>query len=201
MIGRIAEHVVHHHRVGHRRENRAEAVFPVQTLIDERHRLAHRALARAALGNRPSTARSTGIDDTEKAEPADVLMRRARRHAGVHRCAALNSSSMRTRRGLRASGRLALSTSSGTMTVRAQYDTFDRWNGNHIGSSVISTGIIGTARHDTTPKSASWMRVKHVHGFRAAVRENRASGARTMCSASHGIADHLQREVRLRRSR
>src|SRR5258708_2387334 len=73
--------------------------------------------------------------------------------------ASKNSSSIRTPFGLRAFGRFAFSTSSGTITVRAQYDTFDKWNGNHSGKSVISTGIMGTARHDTTPNSASKIRV------------------------------------------
>ncbi len=94
-----------------------------------------------------------------------------------------NSSSIRTRRGLRATGRFAFSTSNGTITVRAQYDTFDRWNGNHCGNSMISTGIIGTARHDTTPNNASRIRV-NTFTASAPPFARIASRARTMCSAS-----------------
>ena len=39
-------------------------------------------------------------------------------------------------------------------TVRAQYDTFDRWNGNQRGSSMISTGISGTLCFDTPSDSS-----------------------------------------------
>src|SRR3546814_7807249 len=53
-----------------------------------------------------------------------------------------------------------MTTSSGAITVRDQYDTFDRWKGNQRGSSMISTGISGTARHGTCPKRARAMRVK-----------------------------------------
>ena len=67
---------------------------------------------------------------------------------------------MRTPRGLRARGRNADSTSSGTSTVRVQYDTFDRWNGDQRGSSASSTGIAGAASHGTCPNSASRIRVK-----------------------------------------
>ncbi len=47
IIRRLAEHLVHHHGVGHRRIDRAEAVFAVQPLLDERDR-ADRWRGRAA---------------------------------------------------------------------------------------------------------------------------------------------------------
>ena len=50
------------------------------------------------------------------------------------------------------------STNSGTITVRDQYDTLSRWNGNHFGSRVISTGICGTARQERMANSASRMK-------------------------------------------
>ena len=62
-----------------------------------------------------------------------------------------NSSSMRTPLAFFARGLSASSTSSGTMTVRLQYEILSRWNGNHFGSSIISTGIIGTARQEIWP--------------------------------------------------
>ena len=67
---------------------------------------------------------------------------------------------MVTPRGFRARGFSACSTSSGTITVRAQYEILSRWNGNQLGSSMISTGMIGTLRQGITPKSASSARVK-----------------------------------------
>ena len=41
------------------------------------------------------------------------------------------------------------------MTVRLQYEILSRWNGNQRGSSMISTGITGTALQGMTPNSAS----------------------------------------------
>ena len=69
------------------------------------------------------------------------------------------------------------------MTVRDQYDTLSRWNGNHLGSSMISTGITGTARHGTWPNRASVMRVNTLH--RAAPPCARiALRARRICGSS-----------------
>ena len=94
-----------------------------------------------------------------------------------------NSSGIATLRGLRATGRSAISTSSGTITVRDQYDTFDRWNGNHSGRCMISSGITGTARHGTWPNSASCARVNTL--VRSAPPAARiACRARAMCGAS-----------------
>ncbi|OIQ65198.1 hypothetical protein GALL_532460 [mine drainage metagenome] len=86
-------------------------------------------------------------------------------------------------RGLRALGRSPISTSSGTITVRDQYDTFDRWNGNHSGRCMISSGITGTACHGTAPNSASCARVNtFVRSAPPAARI--ASRARCICGAS-----------------
>ena len=46
MAFRIAEHVEHHHAVGHRRKDRAEAVLAVEALADPRGGAIDRALAR-----------------------------------------------------------------------------------------------------------------------------------------------------------
>ena len=62
-----------------------------------------------------------------------------------------NSSSIVTPRGLIALGFSACNTSSGTITVRAQYEILSMWNGNHFGSSMISTGITGTLFQRITP--------------------------------------------------
>ena len=58
---------------------------------------------------------------------------------------------MVTPRGFLAWGFNACSTSSGTITVRAQYEILSMWKGNHFGSSMISTGITGTLFHGITP--------------------------------------------------
>ncbi len=63
----------------------------------------------------------------------------------------VNSSRTPIPRGFLARGFFTCSTKSGTITVRAQYDTLSRWNGNHRGSSITSTGITGTAFHGTSP--------------------------------------------------
>ena len=80
--------------------------------------------------------------------------------------------------GLRARGRSAISTSSGTRTVRDQYEILSMWNGNQLGSSMISTGMTGTARHGTSPNRASMMRVKTLQRARAAARQDRRAGPR-----------------------
>ncbi len=92
-----------------------------------------------------------------------------------------NSSSMPTPSGLRACGFIAISTSSGTITVRAQYDILDRWNGNQRGSSMISTGITGTARHGHDAEQRQQDAREHVALDRAAAREDRL--ARASCAA------------------
>ncbi len=93
------------------------------------------------------------------------------------------SSRMVTPRGFFASGRFAMSTSSGAITVRDQYDTLLRWNGNHSGRSMISTGMTGTARHVSSPNSASCIRVKTL-ACAAPPAARMASRARAMCGAS-----------------
>ena len=80
---------------------------------------------------------------------------------------------------MRARGRNAISTSSGTRTVRDQYEIFSMWKGNQAGSSMISTGITGTARHGTSPHNASMIRVKTLQ-FRAPPRARIAARARCM---------------------
>ena len=135
-------------------------------------------------GNRPSVTRSTPSTARKNANQL-LLWWPERGSRPVVTGAPRNSSSIRTPRGLRATGRFAFSTSSGTITVRAQYDTFDRWNGNHFGSSMISTGIIGTAYHVTTPNSASRMRV-NTFAASAPPWARMHSRARTICSASTG---------------
>ena len=94
-----------------------------------------------------------------------------------------NSSSIRTPFGLRAFGFFSISTSNGTMTVRLQYETLSRWNGNHLGNSMISIGITGTARQETNPNSASMMRVNTL-AREAPPRARIASRAVHMCGAS-----------------
>ena len=69
------------------------------------------------------------------------------------------------------------------MTVRLQYEILSRWNGNHRGSSMISTGITGTARHGMMPNCASRSRVNTFERD-APPRCRIASRARRMWSAS-----------------
>ena len=97
----------------------------------------------------------------------------------------VNNSPIVTPRGLRAVGRSAISTRSGTRTVRDQYDTLSIWNGNQPGSSMISTGMTGTARHGTSPHSASMIRV-NTFDWRAPPRARINSRARAICGASTG---------------
>ncbi len=110
--------------------------------------------------------------------------------------ASRKSSSILTPLGLRARGFSACSTSKGTMTVRLQYEILSRWNGNHFGSSMISTGITGTARQVTNAERCQHQTGEHV-GARCpparAYRLARASHVRSL----DGVADHLEREIGL----
>ena len=65
------------------------------------------------------------------------------------------------------------------MTVRLQYEILSRWNGNHRGNSMTSTGITGTACHGMKPNSASMIRVKTL-ARSAPPRARTASRARRM---------------------
>ncbi len=96
---------------------------------------------------------------------------------------ARNSSSMVTPLGLRALAFFTCSTKSGTMTVRLQYEILSRWIGNQRGSSMISTGITGTALQGMNPNSASISRVNTL-ARAAPPRDRIASRARAMCGAS-----------------
>ncbi len=69
------------------------------------------------------------------------------------------------------------------MTVRLQYEILSRWKGNHFGSSMISTGMTGTARQEMKPNSASISRV-NTFDRDAPPRERMASRARAICGAS-----------------
>ncbi len=139
------------------------------------------ALCRAARGKAGSTRRSTessALKTRPHGERYGPLIQSRTRSGGVR-----NSSATPTPRGLRARGRSAISTSSGTITVRDQYDTLERWKKNQRGRCMISTGITGTARHGTCPNSANWQRVKTL--VRSAPPAARiAARARAMWGAS-----------------
>ncbi len=133
---------------------------------------------RVRLGNNGSVARNT-LSTPRKNQNHDAFCCGAFGVGGSVAGGSTNSSSMRTPLALRARGRFAISTNSGTITVRLQYEILSRWNGNHFGSSMISTGIIGTARHGTKPNKASMMRVNTL-ARSAPPRESTASRARRM---------------------
>ena len=59
IVRRLAQRLVHHHGVGHRRIDRAEAVFAVQPLLDEGDRARRSRAARSFFGNSGSITRST----------------------------------------------------------------------------------------------------------------------------------------------
>ena len=71
-----------------------------------------------------------------------------------------------------------------------------RWNGDHIGSSMISIGSTGTARQVSTPKNASRKRVNTLTVGGAAARADRLARPHHVRRID-GIADHLQREIGL----
>ncbi|MNQ92615.1 hypothetical protein D3C85_1080460 [compost metagenome] len=140
------------------------------------------ARARRLRGNSGSATRTTA-SSARNTPTQSGLWCGARAGSRVDWAGRRNSSSMPILRGLRARGRRLFSTSSGTITVRAQYETLERWNGNHCGSSMISTGIIGTACHGITPYRASRVRVKTLLAS-APPMPWMAARARRMCAAS-----------------
>ena len=89
-----------------------------------------------------------------------------------------------------------MSTSSGTITVRDQYDTFERWKKNQRGRCMISTGITGVARHGTWPNSANWTRQNTLARSAPPIRRMQSRGRHHMRRV-HRIADRLQCEIRL----
>src|SRR6185312_14777636 len=168
---RHTEAIEHHHRICHRRINSAEPVLAINAFADEIDRGIDRPLARAFRHQRLDRAQYV----VAQIEP---LAR-----GGFACVPGANSSCTVMPRGLRARGFFAISTSNGTITVRDQYDTFVRWNGNQRGKRMISTGITGTAVQGSSPKSASWMRVKTL-ACAAPPAARIACRARTICAAS-----------------
>ena len=75
--GRIAERVVHHHGVGHGREDGAQAVLAVQPLVDEGLRPWRWRAWCEAFGKRGSATRSTASRAKKKARPRLLLVRAA----------------------------------------------------------------------------------------------------------------------------
>ena len=108
------------------------------------------ARCRVRLGNSGSAARST-LSTPRKNQNHDAFCCGAF-GVGPSDCGgSRNNSPIETPLAFTARGFFAISTRSGTMTVRLQYEILSRWNGNHFGNSMISTGISGTACHGTMP--------------------------------------------------
>ncbi len=80
IVRRLAERLIHHDGVGHRRINRAQAVFAVQPFFDERNRRVDRARAKLLRKQRLEHAQHT-VQSAEQEKPAPALMRRFRRHS------------------------------------------------------------------------------------------------------------------------
>ena len=195
IVRRIAERVEHHHAVGHRREDRAETVLAVEPLahpgLGERNRALPRALGKQRLGGVQHV-----VDSAEEPEPRRLLLRRLL--APAPRSAAARGTARRSGYswGCAPAACSAISTSIGTMTVRLQYEILSRWNGNHRGSSMISTGIAGTARQGMKPNSAS-ITLANTLARAAPPRARMASRARAICGASIGSPIDLEREIGL----
>src|SRR6266849_10240526 len=68
-----------------------------------------------------------------------------------------HSSSSEKWDGSHLTGLRSMTTRSGTMTVRDQYETSYRLKKNQGGDSMISTGMAGTPFQSYSPNSASWI--------------------------------------------
>ncbi len=82
------------------------------------------------------------------------------------------------------------------MTVRLQYEILSRWKGNHFGSSITSTGIIGTARQEICAVERQQRAGEDVGAGGAAAGADRLAGAAHVVGVDR-IADHLEREIGL----
>ena len=72
----IAQSVIHHHRIGHGREDRPQAVLTVQALVHEGLGLGDGALA-GCLGKQALAGVQDRIEGEEKRRPQDLLVRAA----------------------------------------------------------------------------------------------------------------------------
>ena len=184
---------IHHHAVGHRRKNRAEPVLAVEPLADPGHRAIDGALPRA-FGKQRLAARST-LSTARKNQNHDAFCCGAFGVGPSDRGGSRNSSSMVTPcADSRARGFFAMQHQQRHDHGAAQYEILSRWNGNHRGSSMISTGITGTARHGTMPYSASRQRVNTLAALGAAAQADRLAGAAHV-RRLRLVADHLEREI------
>jgi len=119
MILRIPEDFEHHHAVGHRRVNGAQATVAIEPLGDELDRACDGAPAHRGREPRLRGAQND-VDDAEQREPARILVRRPFGRSEVAWIFQRNNSSIATPRRFLASGLRARRTRSGTMTVRPQ---------------------------------------------------------------------------------
>ena len=103
---------------------------------------------------------------------------------------------MCTSRGFLARGLRVHRMNSGTMTVRDQYDTLSRWNGNQLRQQHDLDGDVGHAAPGHLAEQRQRDAREHVGARRAAALENR--GARAHHVRRIGlVARELQRVVGL----
>ena len=119
MVGRIAETVIHHDAVGDRRVDRTQPILAVQALVDEGHGGIDRALPRR-FGKIRFRKPQDAVELGERDAHTEIVG--GREPPSTSSGGVVNSSPIVIRRGLRARGRRAMSTSSGTRTVRDQYE-------------------------------------------------------------------------------
>ena len=195
---RIAEHVVHHHAVGHRRKDRAEAVLAVEALADEGDRAVDGALVRG----QPSEQQRLDdaqhvVDAAEEPEPRRLLLRRHRRRAEVrrrpeeqfvdaHAFGVARHRPLRHQHQQRHDDRAA------------QYDILSRWNRKPLRQQ---HDLDRHHRHGA-PRNEAEQRQQdageHVGAFGAAARPHRLACPRHV-RGLRIVADHLQREIGLHR--
>ena len=192
MICRIAERVEHHHAVGHRRIDRAEAVLAVEPLADQGDRAVDGALARALREKRLGGAQHI-VDGAEEPEPRRLLLRRLRRGPSV--CGgSRNSSSMRDALRI-ARARL----------LRHQHQQRHDHGAAPVRDLVEMERKPARQQHDLdrhhrhrAPRHDAVQREQDAGEDVAALgaaAARIASRARRMWSASRIVADHLQREI------
>ena len=118
MVARIAERVIHHHRIGHRRENGAKPILAIQPFGDEGDGLVSSCVPdrrRKQRFGEPQQAIDAAKEEIPQEDFWCGALARGPTLSGWPR----KSSSMPTPLGLRAFGFISIRTKSGAITVRA----------------------------------------------------------------------------------
>ena len=192
MLRRIAEAVEHHHAVGHGGIDRAEPVFAVQPLGDERHASldgALRAASSARTARRASAPSRARRRTPTRPRSGAARARRARRRRAA-RTAPAHARRADCARAASAPAAPAAARSPCAPNTTSSTDG----SGNQRGSRISSGGTVG----HVAPRGFAIQRKQDARediGLDRAAARAGSPRARAPCAAHRAIADHLEREI------